>query len=78
MLTFLVVFDPTGKQLREIMFPGKKLTCPAWGGKNNDILFVTSAKDVSDTAKDTDQGGSIFRYKVTAGTKGKPENEFMG
>jgi sugar lactone lactonase YvrE len=74
----IVIFDPTGKHLRDIEFSGKNLTCPTWGGRNLDILFVTSAKDPFLGIKDGDEGGNMFKYMVREGTKGKPEFEFAG
>jgi len=73
-----VIFDPTGKHLKDIEFSGKNLTCPTWGGKNLDILFVTSAKDPILGIKDGDEGGNMFKYMITEGPKGKPKFEFAG
>jgi sugar lactone lactonase YvrE len=73
-----VIFDPTGIHLKDIEFSGKNLTCPTWGGKNLDILFVTSAKDPILGIKNGDEGGNMFRYMVRAGPKGKPKFEFAG
>jgi sugar lactone lactonase YvrE len=67
-----VVFDPSGKQLKEIIFSGKNMTCPTWGGKNFNILFITSA---SGSLKG-DEGGQMFRYKTRV--KGLPKFEFAG
>ena len=71
-----VIFDPNGKHLKDIEFSGKNLTCPTWGGKNLDILFVTSAKDPFIGIKEGDEGGNMFKYMVTEGPKGKPKFEF--
>jgi hypothetical protein len=78
--TAIVIFDPNGKHLKDIEFSGKNLTCPTWGGKNLDILFVTSAKDPILGIKDGDEGGNMFKYMVRAGSnpKGKPKFEFAG
>jgi sugar lactone lactonase YvrE len=73
-----VIFDPTGKHLKDIEFSGKNLTCPTWGGKNLDILFVTSAKDPIICIKDGDEGGNMFKYMVRNGPKGKPKFDFAG
>jgi sugar lactone lactonase YvrE len=48
------------------------MTCPTWGGKNFDILFITSA---SGSLKG-DEGGQMFRYKTRV--KGLPKFEFAG
>lgn len=71
-----MVFDPIGKYLKEIVFSGKNMTCPCWGGKDNNILFVTSAQDSILGAIDGDEGGNMFKYITAA--KGKPKFEFAG
>jgi sugar lactone lactonase YvrE len=76
--SMIVIFDPTGKHLKDIKFSGKNLTCPTWGGKNLDILFVTSAKDPFLGIKDGDEGGNMFKYMIREGPKGKPKFEFAG
>ena len=70
-------FDPVGNQLKDILFSGKNLTCPTWGGKDLDILFATSAMGGSDAALD-DEGGYMFRYRVKTGPKGTEKGEFRG
>lgn len=74
----LVVFNPNGKQIKEFVFSGQRLTCPTWGGENHDILFVTSAKGGDGQADQADEGGNMFSYKIVDGPKGKPEHEFSG
>ncbi len=73
-----MVFDPTGKQIKELLFPGQRLTCPTWGGENNDIIFITSASGGAGIASQIDEGGNMFSYKVAEGPRGKPEHEFSG
>lgn len=78
-LTTAVVFDPSGKQLREVVMSGKYITCPTWGGKNLDTLFITSASDSSATAAKDDLGGNIFSLDLEkSGVKGVPKFEFAG
>ncbi|KAL5318569.1 hypothetical protein ACEPPN_013631 [Leptodophora sp. 'Broadleaf-Isolate-01'] len=74
----VMVFDPSGKKIKELVFSGQRLTCPTWGGENNDILFVTSAKGSDGIEGQADEGGNMFSYKVVDGPKGKPEHEFAG
>jgi sugar lactone lactonase YvrE len=73
-----VIFDTAGKHLKDIEFSGKNLTCPTWGGKNLDILFVTSAKDPFISIKEGDEGGNMFIYRIPEGPKGNPKFEFAG
>lgn len=54
------------------------MTCPTWGGKNFDTLFITSARERTGDDTGADEGGNIFRYKVGGGVKGLPKNEFGG
>ena len=73
-----VIFDPTGKHLKDIEFSGKNLTCPTWGGESLDILFVTSAKDPFIGIKEGDEGGNMFIYRIQEGPKGNTKFEFAG
>ncbi|CAG8984238.1 hypothetical protein HYALB_00004221 [Hymenoscyphus albidus] len=69
------VYSPEGKLLQSIQFPAKCMTCTTWGGKDNDILFVTSA--IPFTGPEAgDEGGHVFRYKP--GVKGLPKYSFAG
>ncbi|KAE8453268.1 hypothetical protein EG329_011335 [Mollisiaceae sp. DMI_Dod_QoI] len=74
----VMVFNPAGKHLKDIMFSGENLTCPTWGGKNYDILFVTSARHGVGDETGIDEGGNIFSFKVGSGVKGLLKNEFGG
>ncbi|KAH8685915.1 hypothetical protein BGZ60DRAFT_502321 [Tricladium varicosporioides] len=67
---------PEGHILDQIGFPAKCITCPAWGGEKNDILFITSAQPIVEKAAPGDEGGHIFQYKP--GVKGLPKYEFAG
>jgi sugar lactone lactonase YvrE len=69
-----VVYDPSGKHIRDLVFSAKAVTCPTWGGKSLDVLFVTTAQDKSVV----DDGGHVFRYEPPAGTRGLPKHEFGG
>ncbi|KUJ12334.1 SMP-30/Gluconolaconase/LRE domain-containing protein [Mollisia scopiformis] len=74
----LMVFDPAGKHLKSIKFSGKNLTCPTWGGKDHDMLFITSARQGAGDDTGLDEGGNIFSHKVGDGVKGLAKNEFGG
>ncbi|KAK9349735.1 hypothetical protein V1505DRAFT_373582 [Lipomyces doorenjongii] len=65
-------------------FPAEKVTCPTFGGKNLDELFVTTASQDesldyvwSEEDAKKDQGGEIFRFKV-AGQSGLPRGVYKG
>ncbi|KAH7397783.1 SMP-30/Gluconolaconase/LRE domain-containing protein [Cadophora sp. MPI-SDFR-AT-0126] len=74
----VMVFDPSGKKIKELVFSGNRLTCPTWGGVNHDILFISSAKGGEGLDGKADEGGNMFNYKVMDGPKGKAEHEFAG
>ncbi|TVY47878.1 putative sugar lactone lactonase [Lachnellula occidentalis] len=71
-----VVFDPSGKHIRDVVLSAKAVTCPTWGGENLDVLFVTTAQDKG--AGEEDEGGHVYRYVPPAGTRGQPKHEFGG
>lgn len=73
----VMVFSPEGKHLKDIVFPAKNLACPTWGGEDNNIIYVVSAKDTSEDRAPDDEGGHLFMYKAE-GTKGQPKYEFAG
>jgi sugar lactone lactonase YvrE len=73
--TSIEVYDPEGKHLKDITFSGKNITCPTWGGNNLDLLFVISGRREPDGI---DEGGVVFRYKVSNGPKGTIKHEFAG
>ena len=70
-----MVFDPTGKHLKDIVIPAAKPTCPTWGGQNFDILFVTTARNNSPEVSSDDEGGHMFSFKPV-GIRGKAKREF--
>lgn len=73
----IMVFDPSGKHLKDIVLPAHRPTCTTWGGKNFDILFAASAVDTTPEASPTDEGGHLYRYKPET-SKGAPKFEFAG
>ena len=73
-----MVFNPRGSHLKDIVFSANNMACTTcWGGKNFDIPFVATGKDRSPNAKEEDEGGHMFRYKMP-GLKGSPKFEFLG
>jgi len=69
-------YDPKGKLMRTIELPVTNITCPAFGGANLDMLYVTSA-----TFRLTDEqraaqplAGGLFA--LDPGVKGLPEKRF--
>lgn len=70
----ILVFSPTGKPIKRIAFPAKCITCPAWGGPNNDVLFVTTAQPLVEQQAVGDEGGHIFKYEP--GVQGMINHEY--
>lgn len=72
------VYTEEGELTAKIAVPASQPTCVAFGGKNMDLLFVSSAKDGLSDTELTKQpsAGNVFVYKTN--TKGLPENRFMG
>lgn len=61
----LIKVDPnTGKQIGCVKVPTKRATCPTFGGKNLDILYITTAgafmpnENASDIGEDC---GAVFQ-----------------
>ena len=76
MLHCVEVYSTDGKKLRRINFPAKCVTCPTWGGRDNDILFIASAQPLVEKAAPGDEGGHVFRYK--SDVKGMRKSDFAG
>ncbi|KAJ5099589.1 hypothetical protein N7532_006590 [Penicillium argentinense] len=73
----IMVFNPDGQKLKEIKLPAKYITCPTWGGKNNDILYMTTARDRTDNPDPSDDGGHMYMFKPS-GVQGHVKYEFPG
>jgi sugar lactone lactonase YvrE len=71
----LKVYSAEGKEQKSLTFPAKCITCPSWGGPNNDVLFVTSAQPLGEKQEEDDEGGNVFKYE--AGVKGMANYEFV-
>ena len=72
----VMVFDPEGRQIKDIVFSSRHMSCTTWGGKNFDILYIAAGTDKKLTPVE-DEGGHVFRYKPE-NVKGMPKYEFDG
>ena len=73
----VVRFSPTSQIVAVVHFPALRVSCPAFGGKNMDELFITTAALDEDDLEGREkyvENGSIFRIKV--GVKGFPKFRF--
>jgi len=73
----IMVFDPSGMHLKDIILPAYSPTCTTWGGKNFDIIFAASGKDKRGEIGVKDEGGHMYKYKPV-NSKGTPKFEFAG
>lgn len=74
----VIRYTPDGKIDREISFPASNLTCCAFGGRDLDTLYVTSARQRMrpDALAREPLAGGLFA--VRPGIKGLPESRFAG
>ena len=74
----LMRYDPDGKLMRTIDMPTDLPTCCEFGGKDLDILYVTSAtlRRTPDELKEQPQAGGLFAIDV--GVRGLALPPFMG
>lgn len=74
----LVRYAPNGSIERVIQMPATNPTCPAFGGKNLDILFVTSHSQRIPAERLANEpcAGGLFQLDV--GVRGLPEPRFAG
>ena len=71
-------YDPAGREMQTIVLPTALPTCAGFGGRNLDILFVTTAilgRSEAELASERNPGG-LFALDV--GVKGLPEAHFRG
>ncbi|KAJ5256566.1 Anterior fat body protein [Penicillium angulare] len=73
----VMVFSPSGRHLKDIVFSARNPACTTWGGKNFDIIYIASGKDRRANPAPNDEGGHMFRYKPTD-ARGQPKHEFNG
>jgi L-arabinonolactonase len=74
----VVRYDPAGKIARTIMMPIAQPTCPAFGGNDLDVMYVTSASIHLTDNQLTQQPRAGGLFAVDAGVKGLPEVRFKG
>ena len=74
----IVRYDPNGKIERIVQMPVPRATDCTFGGKNHDILFITSARETMTPAQlqKAPLSGSLFA--VDAGVRGLPSTAFSG
>ena len=70
-------FTPDGAVDLVIDMPVEKPTKPMWGGKNLDVLYVTSLKQGLDRSRPQPQAGSLFAITGLS-AQGVPEVRFAG
>ena len=73
----VVRFSPAGDLVGEVHLPALRVSCPAFGGKDMDELFITTAALEEDDLEGRTkyvENGSVFRIKV--GIKGLPKYRF--
>ena len=73
----VVRLTPNGKVDRVIEMPVEKPTKPMFGGKNLDVLYVTSLSQGLDPERPQPQAGSLFAI-TGLGVGGVPEVRFQG
>lgn len=73
----IMVFDPLGNHLKDILLRAYNPTCTTWGGKDFDIVFCASGKDKRIDAVASDEGGHMYKYKPIV-SRGAPKFDFDG
>jgi sugar lactone lactonase YvrE len=71
-------YDPAGREMQTIVLPTALPTCCGFGGRNLDILFVTTAifgRSADVIAREKNPGGL---FAIDVGVKGLPEAHFRG
>jgi sugar lactone lactonase YvrE len=73
----VVRYAPDGSEIGSINVPTSQPTCVAFGGKNLDLLFVSSARqNLSEAVLAREpQAGDLFVYKV--GVQGLADSRFV-
>ncbi len=69
-------WEPGGRMLEEIRIPVSRVSSCAFGGKGLDVLYVTTARNVTQASLDwrEEHAGSLFSVEVDV--RGKPANTF--
>jgi L-arabinonolactonase len=72
----VVRYDPDGNVDRILETPCLNPTCPAFGGKNLDTLFITSARNPGSLQQIEAQPQAGGLFAVEPGVRGLPESRF--
>ncbi len=61
----VTAYDPDGRLFAQISLPVSQVTCPAFGGAELDLLFVTTAREGLSPGQlaDEPQAGDLFVYR---------------
>ncbi len=59
-------YSPTGQNFQSILLPVPQPTCPAFGGPDNELMFITSARDglSAEMLEQYPQSGALFVYEL--------------
>ncbi|PLB42383.1 SMP-30/gluconolactonase/LRE family protein [Aspergillus candidus] len=71
----VMVFRPDGTHLRDVEFPARDVTCTTWGGKDHNILYVTSGTNHSGTHPSGEEGGPVYMFRP-GDARGQAKYEF--
>lgn len=71
-------YDPHGRLLAQVKVPVARVTSCAFGGRDLDVLYITTAMDPQAATADPDEplAGSLFACRP--GTTGQPVRRFAG
>jgi L-arabinonolactonase len=73
----VVRYDPSGAETKRIPLPASRPTCPSFGGRGLDRLFVTTARVGLDEAALRAQPTAGAVFATAAGWRGLPERRFV-
>lgn len=73
----VVRYDADGRETGRIALPVSRLTCPAFGGADLDVLYVTSARGglTKERLREEPQAGGVFTARPRQ--RGLPESRFV-
>ena len=71
-------FDPDGRLEHVVRLPVQQPTCPAFGGPELDVLYVTSASIGLSAAERAQQPWAGAILALNPGVRGLPEARFRG
>lgn len=72
----VIKLNLAGEVVAKVVMPAWRITCPTFGGKELDRLFVTTAgvQDGEETPEGSGYHGAVFKIKTQA--KGARSNKF--